>query len=588
MTCVDSYAPAGEGAEFEQRLFSRLDMAFARFLSQRSDFDSEQKQAFETIVMTLSYEQNQGHSCMLIDEKAQVLLLASGLAAIGRNYGGLPNGESTLQQENPLPLIIEQYRLYLHRYWCYENRLAVLIKALAQAVHRVENLDAMLNRYFTASEEQDDQREAAKMAAQQSFCIITGGPGTGKTHTVVKILALLQELAAQPLHIALAAPTGKAAMRLQESIGFSKAKLPCAEIIKNRIPDTVTTLHRLLGAMPPSPYFRHNADKPLVYDLVVVDEASMVDLALMSKLVDALKPGARLILLGDKDQLASVESGAVLADIALAETLQNNVYTLKKSHRFGGAIKELAEAVNLQRDELAWKILSNGQDVAVQCLQADLIDYVAAQQLDYLQLIKAGAGFELIYQAFSRFQVLCANRQGKNSVADINDRVEQKLAEQQRIDLSGIWYPGRPVMVTQNHPALHLYNGDMGICMVDNVGSGLVPEPFGQSQGIAPSGRLMVFFQRADGSVKKYLPARMPNCVTVFAMTIHKSQGSEFEDVLIVLPEVINPVLTKELLYTAITRAKKTIKLVAGEAVFTATVRQKIERVTGLVDKFKI
>jgi exodeoxyribonuclease V alpha subunit len=368
----------------------------------------------------------------------------------------------------------------------------------------------------------------------------------------------------------LAAPTGKAAMRLQESIGFSKAKLPCSEAIKNFIPETVTTLHRLLGAKPPSPYFRHNSDKPLVYDLVVVDEASMIDLALMSKLVDALKPGARLILLGDKDQLASVESGAVLADLASVKALQSNVYTLKKSHRFGGAIKELAEVVNDQQDELAWKIISEGKDAAVQCLHVDMVDYIAAQQVEYLQLIKVGADFVDIYQAFSRFQVLCSNRQGKNSVADINERVQLKLAEQQRIKISGLWYSGRPVMVTQNNTALHLYNGDIGICIPDDLGSG----------------QLMVFFLRADGSVKKYLPARVPQCETVFAMTIHKSQGSEFDEVLIALPELSNPVLTKELLYTAITRAKKIIKLVASEAVFTATVRQKIERITGLADKF--
>lgn len=550
-----------DAAQSEQRSFSRLDIAFARFLSQRTGFDPLQKQAFEAIVKMASYEQNQGHSCIQIDDEARALLLASGMAETNPNI-----------QVNPLPLVIEQDRLYLHRYWSYENRLAVQIKAMTQVIHPVEKLDAILDRYFAVSDETDDQREAAKLAAQQSFSIITGGPGTGKTFTVVKILALLQELAEQPLHIALAAPTGKAAMRLQESIGFSKAKLPCSEAIKNRIPETVTTLHRLLGAMPPSPYFRHHADKPLVYDLVVVDEASMVDLALMSKLLDTLKPGARLILLGDKDQLASVESGAVLADLAIAETLQNNVCTLKKSHRFGGAIKQLAEAVNLRQDELAWQILSDGADGAVQLLDEDLIEYVAAQQTDYLKLIKAGAGFEQIYQAFSRFQVLCSNRQGKNSVADINYRVEQKLAEQQRIDLSGLWYPGRPVMVTQNNPALHLYNGDIGICMQDSFALG----------------KLMVFFQRADGSVKKYLPARVPHCETVFAMTIHKSQGSEFEEVLIVLPEAINPVLTKELLYTAITRAKKTIKLVAGEAVFIATVRQKIERITGLVEKFKV
>ncbi len=255
-----------------------------------------------------------------------------------------------------MPLVVEQDRLYLHRYWFYENRLAMQIKAMAKVSHSVENLDAMLDRYFEpVVGETDDQREAAKMAVKQAFSIITGGPGTGKTTTVVKILAVLQELADEPLHIALAAPTGKAAMRLQESIGFNKAALPCSEAVKKHIPETVTTLHRLLGAKPPSPYFRHNADKPLPHDLVVVDEASMVDLALMSKLLDALKPGARLILLGDKDQLASVESGAVLADLTAA--LPEHTLELKKSRRFDENIKKLAEAVNLQQDEVAWQVL---------------------------------------------------------------------------------------------------------------------------------------------------------------------------------------------------------------------------------------
>lgn len=542
--------------------FSRLDSAFAHFLSRRTGLDAKQRQLFETLVMIVSYEQSQGHNCIQIDDSAREVLLASGLAQTDAG-----------DAEHPLPLVIEQDRLYLHRYWSYENRLARQLKAMILSAQPVAGLDAILDRYFEIMpDEIDHQREAAKMAVRQPFCIVTGGPGTGKTFTVVKILALLQELAEQPLHIALAAPTGKAAMRLQESIGSNKAKLPCSDEIKGRIPETVTTLHRLLGAMPASPYFRHNADKPLVYDLVVVDEASMVDLALMSKLVDALKPGARLILLGDKDQLASVESGAVLADLALAEALRDNIYMLRKSHRFGGVIQELAEAVNQQQAEQAWRILTDGRDSAVQRLERDLVDYVAAQQVDYLKLIKEGVPFEQVHRAFNRFQVLCANRQGANSVADINYRVEQKLAEQQRIDVSGLWYVGRPVMVTQNNPALHLYNGDIGICLFD-----------------ASSGqeKLMVFFQRPDGSVKKYLPARVPHCETVFAMTIHKSQGSEFDEVLIVLPETINPVLTKELLYTAITRAKKTIKLVAGEAVFAATVGQKIERVTGLVDRFK-
>ncbi|CAA9890181.1 RecBCD enzyme subunit RecD [Candidatus Methylobacter favarea] len=543
--------------QVDANAFSRLDIAFARFLSQRTKFDENRKQEFEHIVMRVSHEQNQGHSCIQLDDKSRALMLASGLAAVPAQPTGC------------LPLVVDQNRLYLHRYWFYENRLAMQIKMLTKINFPVENLDPMLERYFEdRGDETDWQREAAKMAVRQGFSIITGGPGTGKTTTVVKILALLQELAAEKfLHIALAAPTGKAAMRLQESIAFNKAALPCPEQVKEHIPATATTLHRLLGAKPPSPYFNHDAEKPLMYELVVMDEASMVDLALMSKLVDALKPGARLILLGDKDQLASVESGAALADLTMA--LPDHTVELKKSHRFDENIKHLADAVNCQQHDTAWQILrKHNKDYAVQ--EPNLIDYVAGQQAEYLQLIKAQAEFDEIYRAFSRFQVLCSNRHGKNSVADINYQVEQKLAVQKLINLSGAWYSGRPVLVTQNNAAMQLYNGDIGICMPDKE----------------QDGKLMVFFQSADGAVKKYLPTRLPHCETVFAMTIHKSQGSEFEEVLIALPDTVNPVLTKELLYTAITRAKKTLKLVADEAVFAASLKQRVQRFTGLVDKF--
>ena len=355
-------------------------------------------------------------------------------------------------------------------------------------------------------------------------------------------------------------------MRLQEAIGINKAALPADAAIKASIPEAVSTLHRLLGAKPQSPYFRHDSQQPLPYDLVVVDEASMVDLALISKLVDALKPNARLILLGDKDQLASVESGAVLADLTSA--LAKQTVELQVSYRFGGAIKALAVAINDGQAEHAWQILQDGH-AACGLLFDDLIAYSAEQQWTYLAEIKAGAAVDAIFRAFNRFQVLCANRQGGRSVADINYRVEQALQAQHRIQLSGAWYVGRPVMVLQNNPALQLYNGDIGLCLLDELG------------------KLMVFFQRPDGSIKKYLPARLPQCETVFAMTIHKSQGSEFEKVLLVLPEQLNPVLTKELLYTGITRAKKVVRLVTEEAVFLQAVKQKVARVTGLVEKFQ-
>ncbi len=545
----------------EKQTFSRLDMVFARFLSERSSLDSSQKQAFENLVMSLSFQQNQGHSCIHLDNDGKALILASGLALSVTNSSDV---------NTTLPLIIEQNRLYLHRYWYYENRLAQQLTKMTELKHCDQlktTTETLLDKYFGITATIDWQRSAAIMAINQNFCIITGGPGTGKTTTVVKILALLQELSDQPLLIALAAPTGKAAMRLQESIGSNKATLPCTATIKSAIPESVTTLHRLLGAKPASPYFRHNAKQPLVYDLVVVDEASMVDLALMSKLLDALKPGARLILLGDKDQLASVESGTVLADLTLA--LPQQTLELRKSHRFDGDIKKLATAINNQQDIEAWELFqSDNENIAL--LETDLIDYITQQQIAYLQLITKEADFSEIYKAFNRFQALCATRLGKNSVSDITLAVEKSLSEKKLIHLSGLWYSGRPIMITQNNAALQLYNGDIGICLRDKE----------------QDNQLRVFFQQADGSIKKYLPARIPHCETVFVMTIHKSQGSEFDEVLIILPETHNPILTKELLYTAITRAKKTIKLVANASVFYSTVRKRVQRVTGLAYKF--
>ncbi|MEI6146376.1 MAG: exodeoxyribonuclease V subunit alpha [Methylococcales bacterium] len=545
----------------EKQTFSRLDMVFARFLSERSSLDSSQKQAFENLVMSLSFQQNQGHSCIHLDNDGKALILASGLALSVTNSSDV---------NTTLPLIIEQNHLYLHRYWYYENRLAQQLTKMTELKHCDQlktTTETLLDKYFGITATIDWQRSAAIMAINQNFCIITGGPGTGKTTTVVKILALLQELSDQPLLIALAAPTGKAAMRLQESIGSNKATLPCTATIKSAIPESVTTLHRLLGAKPASPYFRHNAKQPLVYDLVVVDEASMVDLALMSKLLDALKPGARLILLGDKDQLASVESGTVLADLTLA--LPQQTLELRKSHRFDGDIKKLATAINNQQDIEAWELFqSDNENIAL--LETDLIDYITQQQIAYLQLITKEADFSEIYKAFNRFQALCATRLGKNSVSDITLAVEKSLSEKKLIHLSGLWYSGRPIMITQNNAALQLYNGDIGICLRDKE----------------QDNQLRVFFQQADGSIKKYLPARIPHCETVFVMTIHKSQGSEFDEVLIILPETHTPILTKELLYTAITRAKKTIKLVANASVFYSTVRKRVQRVTGLAYKF--
>lgn len=541
----------------EDEIFSRLDIAFARFLSQRSMLDIAGKQALETLLATLSQKQHQGHSCIEINELDKNLLLNSGLVS-----------ESPTESSQTYPLIIEQNRLYLQRYWFYEDRLAKQIKQLSQISITAQNLDNLLDRYFAPQGTVTDwQREAAKIAGQKTFCIITGGPGTGKTTTVCKILALLQELSEQPLLIALAAPTGKAAARLQEAVALNRTNINCPAHIKEQLPLTAITLHRLLGARPPSPYFHHDANNRLVYDVIVVDEASMVDLALMSKLVDALKPEARLILLGDKDQLTSVESGAVLADLIPA--LPNNTVELRQSFRFDDGIKKLATAVNNQDIKLAEQILVTENKTVGLLERQQLIPYLLGKRQRYVKLIENSADFSDIYQEFSSFQVLCSNRHGKNGTVEINQIVEREIFRDRLNYNSAFWYPGRPVIVMQNHPNMHLYNGDIGICLADRE----------------QNGNLLVFFQRPDGTVKKYIPARMPPCETVFAMTIHKSQGSEFDEALIVLPDTMNPVLSKELLYTAITRAKKRIKLVAEKSMFIATISLKAKRVTGLADK---
>lgn len=536
----------------EDIFLSRLNHAFAQFLSQLSALDNAKRKQFKAVITRLSYAQRQGHSCIELSETEQNLVLASGLT----------------DNSGKCPLVLEDKNLYLQRYWSYECQLAKKIVVLTTTQSLIGRVDNIINQYFSTNAAIDWQKEASISAIKNSFTMITGGPGTGKTTTVVKILGLLQEVSPQPLKIALATPTGKAAMRLQESIAQSKNELPCAEAIKQTIPQQVVTLHRLLGARPPSVYFKYNAKNLLPFDIVVIDEASMIDLPLMSKLVCALKNNTRLILLGDKNQLASVETGTVFADLTLA--LPDHTQALKKSYRFSGYIKVFADAVNQQKGEDAWALLN--QEHAQLCLLKEhLIDYIVSKQIVYLQLIFSGAEFVNCFVAFNAFQVLCATQRGKNSVDDINQRVVQKLKQRKFIQNTGEWYSGRPIMVMQNEPVLHLYNGDIGICRPDAENGG----------------QLMVYFLLPDGAIRKYTPARLSHCETVFAMTIHKSQGSEFNEVLLVLPEKMSPVLSKELIYTGITRAKESFKLLANQTIFLQAIQRKVERYSGLASRIK-
>ncbi|MGP8307431.1 exodeoxyribonuclease V subunit alpha [Vibrio sp. YIC-376] len=466
------------------------------------------------------------------------------------------------------------------------------------------------------------QKVAAAVALTRRFAVISGGPGTGKTTTVTKLLAALIEQAAQEknLTIKLVAPTGKAAARLTESIGKAVQELPVSPELKTKIPTESSTLHRLLGAIPNSAEFRHNKQNPLHLDILVIDEASMVDLPMMYKVVDALPKHARLILLGDKDQLASVEAGAVLGDICSfhalgygkeqasavarltgfdtlayssnsASSIADSLCMLQKSYRFDArsGIGQLAKAINsgsaASVDNVWARDFSDIEHFALSSQNYNQMMQTLVQEYGrYLKRIgqaeidpNTGETESLTRKAkavldtFNQCRLLCAIREGDFGVAGLNQRIEKALAARKLIQVQDeIWYHGRPVMVTRNDHGLGLYNGDIGICMRDDSEE----EP-----------RLKVFFELPDGSVKSVLPSRVPEHETAYSMTIHKSQGSEFDYTLMILPPDFSPILTRELIYTGITRAKKRLALYAELNVLKRGIKVKTTRASGLIQR---
>jgi len=350
--------------------YSLLDIYFSKFLAGRSRLIGADTDRFQELVKNLTSSHEAGHSCLPVSSADAHLLETVHLVS----------------DDGQTPLVLHNGRLYLHRYFHYETRLAEQVSAMASTAFPDNDHNKLLDSSFTDADSEsgtDWQKEAAKVALQKALTIICGGPGTGKTTTVVKILALILSSADQLLDVALAAPTGKAAMRLSESIGKSVQGLQFPEHIKAAIPVQAMTLHRLLGVKRHSPQFRHNRLNPMDWDVVVVDEASMVDLAMMSKLVDALKPEARLLLLGDKDQLASVESGAVLGDFI--QSLPDNTVELKKTYRFDANIKGLAESINSGDSKKAWTLLENATAKNITILRSDLIDYIGKQYARYME-----------------------------------------------------------------------------------------------------------------------------------------------------------------------------------------------------------
>jgi exodeoxyribonuclease V alpha subunit len=626
----------------------------------------------------LAHMEGRGHTCLSVAELCQppVALLGWPAAAVDGAQGlmalwaHLPSTladwqtslQAALQGHSPSvgvrladapdqgqPLVLggsaDAPLFYLRRYAGYEQRVGQSLLQRASEPLAVPEAAARewLDRFFVPNPEApnpqahnltDWQKVACAVALRARLSVITGGPGTGKTYTAARLLALLLALHpdGSPLRVALAAPTGKAAARLKQSIDDALTRLPVpadagldlSALIARMGP--ARTLHSLLGARPDTRQFRHHAANPLDVDVLIVDEASMVHLEMMDALLQALPPTARLVLLGDKDQLASVEAGAVLGDLCQdaaagrysaataqfvqrvagqtlaaefvlpdpAPVLAQQTVMLRQSRRFKGAIGQLALAVN-RGDAAAARACLGGPDNAVTspvlALQPSSPQAVCALALgaagkpsyaDYLRLMQtgpAGQGAEVsseshaqwvcsVLKAFERFRILCAVHQGDWGTQSLNAAVQKALADAGLLQVKGDWYEGRPVMVTRNDAQLGVFNGDVGVVLPNT------------------EGKPKVWF--LDGEALRSVSVmRLAQVDTAFVMTVHKSQGSEFEHTALVLPPGGAEVLSRELAYTGITRAREQFTLIEAEAgLLEAAIHRPSVRASGLAQRW--
>lgn len=571
-------------------------------------------------VMATSRALREGHSCLKLSQHSEQLCWFNpDENKPGYQFPSLEDwchylSESAVSPETNQPLVFEQSRLYLRRYWQFENQLASAISALLnnqididinQGRHIVKQLFPGIQNQ-EAGTELDWQKIAVANALGRQLSIIAGGPGTGKTFTVTKVLAALQALSGNDLRIVMVAPTGKAAQRLNESIQKAKSFLSARQMVTedtlSSIPDTASTLHRLLGVLPGSHNFRFNETRKLPFDVVLVDEVSMIDLPLMTRLLRAISAHCRIIMLGDAEQLPSVAAGSVLSDLApqqqagvsalnsqqlsaltgfdipISETAYDHLTVLQKSHRFdgGGEIGLLSRQV-IGGDAIAsWHLLANGQQQILLAASASFIQWLEKLVDEYyVPLFAQENGRRLsIQQAFeqlNKFRFLAAVRLGEQGVNQINDLIEQYLKSKGLITARNEYYPGRPIMVTENHYHVGLYNGDTGLLWLNEQG---------KLQAAFPQN---IHNNEADSESIRWLSiGRLPAIETVYAMTIHKTQGSEFSHVALVLPQQDSPILSRELLYTGITRASDQLTIWSDKAIFELAVKRKIQRYSGL------
>ncbi|MBU4263908.1 MAG: exodeoxyribonuclease V subunit alpha [Proteobacteria bacterium] len=561
--------------------FSSLESHFADFLLRLSGHPGPELALAARLV---ARQMGQGHICLDLEEFAgRRVLLAEGQEVVCPELGcwvdGLRKCGVVGAPGEWQPLIVDPPFLYLQLYWQYEREVADCILAhsrMEQQEYDAEKVEKNLSRLFpradgAESDEPDWQKEAARKALASRFCVISGGPGTGKTTTVARILALYLQLSGDDAagRIFLAAPTGKAAARLQEAIRYAKMGLDCAPELKAAIPETAVTLHRLLGITQKGR--RYDGKNLLPARLVVVDEASMVDLPLMAWLMTAIPADCTLILLGDRNQLSSVQPGAVLGDICQGlrdGSIHQSLAELHRSYRFASfsGIGKLSRAVNSGDGAGALAVLMDDgyKDVRwldmagdVSGFQQRIVDKIAQHH----NRIMHAASPEEALRRMGEFAVLAALRRGPFGVEGINRLASDLLAPP-----DALYFHGRPIMVRRNHYGLQLYNGDTGLILPD----------------AEADDELRVFFP-AESGVRKLLPARLPEHETAFALTVHKSQGSEFDHVVLILPAESSPVLSRELVYTGITRAVQSVEIWGTKSVFVEAVSSRTSRKSGLV-----
>lgn len=580
--------------------------------------------ALKPYAYLLSKKLSEGHICLHLDKLPDN---TEDLPAYYNNFAIESQSLETMplvgkNGDDKHPFVLYQNRLYLQRYFRYETGfldrirqfLAKEKEQLPQRLALLQQHRAFISQLFTkpgssmagAQEDQADWPLAAAITGiLHNFTIITGGPGTGKTTTVAKILSILY--ATNPeLKVALAAPTGKAAARMAESL--RQTTLPLDATVLEKFQSLhPSTIHRLLKPVMGTPYFRHNRLQPLGYDVVIIDECSMIDVALFAKLLDAIAPDTRLIMLGDKDQLASVEAGSLFGDLCLAQSTLNlfsaerlslinefiddpqqriltshisaddshplfqHLIELRRSHRFTGhtGIGSFSKAII--RNDIAGlqQFLPPATDEQV------VIDPLYSHEL-FEKFIAGYAAFiaekdiPAALKKMNALRVLCAVREGEQGLYAINSRIEKYLDSKKLIQYTLPFYENRPIILTRNYYEHGLFNGDTGIIRANDKGA------------------LMAWFEDSSGALKSIMPGYLSEAETVFAMTIHKSQGSEFDEVLVVLPPLADtPLLTRELLYTAVTRAKKQVYVQGSATTLLAATQRVVERASGIAARFR-